>query len=299
MALKKAIGGFLALLFLAGCGTPPLATQGAAIQSGTAQIMTREGFTFGLGADVSGDPGVTMDENYEIQALPAKVDLRNQCSPVANQGKFGSCTAFATVKGLQEFLLIRAHRFVPQSPSYLWYLSRKQRGERDKDTGVPTEFAVKMLDAYGSPAEAEFPYLDPSKQEDPSARLGFLTRQPSRDLIGEAKKNRLLTGLGIATKLSAVRRSLADGMPVLLSMLVYDSIGKTPATGLLPLPTAADKVVGGHAVMVVGYDNQKRVLIIRNSWGAKWADAGYFYMPYEYVKTGNVRVAVIPKIANE
>jgi C1A family cysteine protease len=49
-----------------------------------------------------------------------------------------------------------------------------------------------------------------------------------------------------------------------------------------------EHIIGGHAVLAVGYDDAKQVLIVRNSWGPAWGYQGYFYMPYAYtaLKTG-------------
>ncbi|MNY48849.1 Papain family cysteine protease [compost metagenome] len=105
-----------------------------------------------------------------------------------------------------------------------------------------------------------------------------------------------MTGYKSVTKLSAIRNGLADGVPVVLAMRVYSSIGKTGKNGMLPMPTSKDEFQGGHAVIAAGYDNEKKVLIVRNSWGTDWADGGYFYMPYEYLKYGHVRLAIVPKI---
>ena len=54
------------------------------------------------------------------------------------------------------------------------------------------------------------------------------------------------------------------------------------------MPKPSEKVVGGHAVMAVGYDDSKSVVIVRNSWAASWGDKGYFYMPYAYVTSNNL-----------
>ena len=51
-----------------------------------------------------------------------------------------------------------------------------------------------------------------------------------------------------------------------------------------------ERVVGGHAVLAVGYSDPKGQLTVRNSWGSGWGDQGYFYMPYEYL-TGPGKVA--------
>lgn len=291
---KSLIAGLLGTLLLTACGVNPTATLSGAATDVSAESTSLK---YQLGADISQDPGVDFDDEISIQdASPVRVDLRSGCSPVGDQGKFGSCTSFATVKGLQEFLMKKQHRLTAQAPAYIWYESRRQTGQKGKDGGVPTEFAVKMLDAYGSVDEDLFPYLAADKQSDTDARTAFLSLMPGGDLEKMGKKNRIISGYKIATKISAVRKSLIDGIPVVVAMKVFSNIGRVGSDGMLSMPTAKDKFEGGHAVLCVGYDNAKKVLIIRNSWGSKWADGGYFYMPFDYVRAGGVRLAVIPKL---
>ncbi len=59
-------------------------------------------------------------------------------------------------------------------------------------------------------------------------------------------------------------------------------------TGNMPMPKSGENPIGGHAVLAVGYDNEDRVFIVRNSWGEGWGDAGYFYMPYAYLLDDNL-----------
>ena len=59
-------------------------------------------------------------------------------------------------------------------------------------------------------------------------------------------------------------------------------------TGIMPMPEEDEDMLGGHAVMAAGYDNDTRMFLVRNSWGKNWGDNGYFWMPYDYIsKTKN------------
>ena len=49
------------------------------------------------------------------------------------------------------------------------------------------------------------------------------------------------------------------------------------------MPKFGEGVLGGHAVLAVGYDDKGECLIVRNSWGENWGQKGYFQMPYGYV----------------
>ena len=55
------------------------------------------------------------------------------------------------------------------------------------------------------------------------------------------------------------------------------------STGVMPLPAKDEKLLGGHAVAAVGFDDNKKCMIVRNSWGEDWGDNGYFYMPYKFI----------------
>ena len=54
-------------------------------------------------------------------------------------------------------------------------------------------------------------------------------------------------------------------------------------SGVLQMPQPDEQVLGGHAVLAVGYDDASQRFIVRNSWGTDWGQAGYFTMPYAYL----------------
>ena len=75
--------------------------------------------------------------------------------------------------------------------------------------------------------------------------------------------------------------------PVVIAARLYKSFKSKEArkTGLIPVPNpATEKSTGGHAMIAVGYDNARQVIIVRNSWGTDWGDGGYCYIPYAYFK---------------
>jgi C1A family cysteine protease len=83
---------------------------------------------------------------------------------------------------------------------------------------------------------------------------------------------------------------LAEGYPFVFGFTVYESFEGVPIakTGILNLPKKTEKVVGGHAVLAVGYDDTGARFIVRNSWGAHWGQKGYFTIPYSYLLNENL-----------
>ncbi len=80
---------------------------------------------------------------------------------------------------------------------------------------------------------------------------------------------------------------LAEGYPFVFGFAVYESFQskKVERTGIVNMPKKNERVIGGHAVMAVGYNQKEGRFLIRNSWGLKWGQAGYFTMPFAYLET--------------
>jgi C1A family cysteine protease len=87
--------------------------------------------------------------------------------------------------------------------------------------------------------------------------------------------------------LRGVKSFLAAGFPSVFGFCVPNSI--SPEADI-PFPTHFDAIMGGHAVVAVGYDDERRIrstkgaLLIRNSWSAAWGNAGYGWLPFRYVE---------------
>jgi C1A family cysteine protease len=78
---------------------------------------------------------------------------------------------------------------------------------------------------------------------------------------------------------------LAEGFPFVFGFTVYDSFESEAVaqSGEVSMPASGESVAGGHCVVAVGYDETKRVFIVRNSWGSDWGLNGYCLMPFEYL----------------
>jgi C1A family cysteine protease len=52
--------------------------------------------------------------------------------------------------------------------------------------------------------------------------------------------------------------------------------------------TTKEQLLGGHAILLIGYDDKTKVFKFQNSWGVGWGDKGYGYIPYDYVLDNNL-----------
>jgi C1A family cysteine protease len=225
------------------------------------------------------------DKNYydhaykveRMQTLPPSVDLRSLCPPVYDQGQLGSCTANA-IAGLHEFMQMKQNQKQPFTPSRLmiYYDERVMEGTVSQDAGAEIRDGIKSVAKQGVCPELEWPYSDDGIQ---------FKKQPLKKCYTDALKHQALSYQRVIG-LTQMKTCLANGFPFTFGFLVYESFESQEVadTGVMPLPKHGEQMLGGHAIMAVGYDDASQRLLIRNSWGTEWAGpmAGYFTMPYSY-----------------
>jgi C1A family cysteine protease len=231
--------------------------------------------------------GVAQPEDIPV---PAKIDLRAYCSPVEDQGPIGSCTANAVV-GLVEYFERRAFgKHIDASRLFL-YKATRDLLHWTGDTGAYLRSTIGALALFGVPPEEYWPYKIASFDAEPTA-FCFAFANDYRAISYYRLDDTGTTPAGLVTKIKA---DLAAGLPCVFGFTVYSSIAQAAKNGRIPYPSKGEKVLGGHAMLVIGYDDTmtivntntgattKGALLIRNSWGPSWGDHGYGAIPYEYV----------------
>ena len=235
------------------------------------------GIKFGWKRDLP-DP---RDFKFKITApisLPDSVDLRPQCPPVYNQYNIGSCTA-NSMGGLFEFRQMKQglSSFMP-SRLYIYFNTRDYEGTANSDAGATLRDTMKMMVKYGACPESMWSYNKCFK------------KKPTPDCYVEGEKHQVIEYLRVTHTLYEIKQCLAQGNPVAFGIMLFESFmtDEVARTGQAIMPLSTESSIGGHAVLAVGYDEKKKMLIIRNSWGTEWGDKGYFYLPYEYIETPNL-----------
>lgn len=209
-----------------------------------------------------------------VRRMPKKVDLRRMMSPIRNQGSLGSCTAFATAVGLMESTQLELHSELelPLSPLFLYYETRKREHRLNQDSGASLRSTIKAAAKIGVCGEDEWPYKVTKFKKEPPAH--------AYDKIGKLKIGNYYR----VRNADEIRKALAYTNPVVFGLMLYDSFNQVGNSGIVKMPKYdSENFIGGHAMCCVGYDNAKQHFIVRNSWGTRWGDKGYCYIPYDYM----------------
>ena len=191
-------------------------------------------------------------------------------APILDQGNLGSCVANAS----STLFYILSNGKINLSRLQLYFCSRGiDRSNFYEDTGTYVRTALKSAGSYGLTNEAFWKYninnfdiLPPSKSFRPVYNL----------------KNYTYTS--VPQDLESFKNCLTQGNPIIFGALLYSSFENVGDNGIIPIPnTKKEILLGGHCMLIVGFDDDKKYFKIQNSWGSNWGDNGYGYFPYEYM----------------
>lgn len=232
-------------------------------------------------------------ERADSTTLKSSVDLTEWCSKIEDQGQIGSCTANAGA-GVMEYFENRAFgKYIDASRLFMYKVSRNF-ANISGDSGAFLRNSMGAIVLFGVPPEEYWPYTDKSPDFD---------REPTAFCYSFAQNYKGIKyfrhddpSLSKEQVLESVKKSLTAGIPSMFGFTVYGSIAQAKTTGKIPFPCYKDRILGGHAVVAVGYNDSmviknpscdtttKGALLIRNSWGETWGDKGYGWLPYEYIR---------------
>lgn len=156
----------------------------------------------------------------------------------------------------------------------LYYGARELENCADRDDGAQIRDVIKSAARWGACDESLWPY-DPAK----------VLIEPTPGVYTAALKDCAIGYHRIAQNLDLLRGALADENPIVAGIVAYSSFesGEATETGDIPMPILTDYPVGGHAILLCGYDDAKQQILFRNSWGSTWGKEGYGTLPYAYV----------------
>lgn len=207
-------------------------------------------------------------------ARPGRYSMRMAMPAVYNQKNLGSCVSQA-VRAAMQFTGGEVGGDVDLPSSlFIYYNGRVLQNTVTSDSGLSIRTGFKALAKYGDCDESYCPYVIPD-----------FKKKPSKAAYADASFKRLKDAMyaSVPQDLDAMRDVLAANNPITIGFSVYSSFDRVGRNGLVPLPGMNEKVRGGHAVLITGYDDERGLFEFRNSWGTDWGNGGYGYFKYEHL----------------
>jgi len=216
-----------------------------------------------------------MDFDESVEPLHGAMDLRKNCPGIYTQGELGSCTANA-IAACYEYDEISQKEDEVFTPSrlFIYYNERLIEGNVHEDAGASIRDGIKSINRIGVVPEEIWPY-----------DIEKFTLQPTKECYQEAKNHRAIEYHRVRQHINVMKQCLTKGLPFTFGFIVFEGFKDDDVknTGIMKLPKEDEEILGGHAVVAVGYDDSRECFIVRNSWGKDWGDNGHFYMPYEFI----------------
>jgi C1A family cysteine protease len=213
-----------------------------------------------------------------IEKLPQVIDLRKYCSKIEDQGNLGSCTSQSLV-GALEFLENKDKvHFEDLSRLFLYYNERVIERTVSSDSGAMLRDGIKTLSKQGVCSEILWPYS-----------ISKFRNKPTSRCYTDAKDHKITQYARLNT-IDEMRNCLASENVFVFGFSVYESFEteEVATTGIVPMPAKDEQMLGGHAVLSVGYDDKQQRFLVRNSWGENWGMKGYMTMDYKYLSDRNL-----------
>lgn len=218
-----------------------------------------------------------------------RINLSSRFYAVRDQGNQGSCAAFA-VTSVIEAMIHDGRRF---SPAFLYRKAREANNTGDADAGASLYDIIKAATDHGVCTEESMPY---------DARICSVA--PSDTALHEARGCMLVEARTVEARLGDIKSALTDGYPVIIAAKIFDSFSDT-RSGFVPHPSDAEAAGGTrsdghgyHAMVVCGFSDDERILIVRNSWGKDFGRDGYCYIPYSYARQYIIQACIITEVSS-
>jgi|SRR6185503_2099841 len=240
-------------------------------------------------------------DHHQLDAARLSGPVVTLTSPaVRDQGQIGSCTGFAGTEAY-EITYSYTHGAYPalMSPAFLYYEERVNI-EGYKITADPGANMINVgqaLTKYGITTEALMPYPNPATPKTTAFKTPPTSTAISTALGYEAASATLINQGDTA----AVKNCLRNNVPVYFGFNVYDNTRtyayfeglNTTSYTYNPL-TSAGKLVsgvsllGGHANVIIGYNDTQKAFWVENSWSTTWGNKGYYWLPYSVFQSSKI-----------
>jgi C1A family cysteine protease len=231
---------------------------------------------FGWMPSLADHRDIVLSVTHTVNALPTTTNNRKNVNWCYDQGSESSCTGNAWADLCKYVWKKDLQKDVNPSRNFIYYNEREIEQDTPLDNGATLRSGAQVLSDTGFCLEETWGYSQ-----------GTLYTPPPVGCYTQAASYKIKSYIAVQDNHMARLYCLASGYPFVFGMTVTASFEtqNVSETGIVPMPTQEDKVIGGHAIMAVDYDDARQVFVVLNSWGSSWGDNGFFYLPYSYMES--------------
>ena len=209
-------------------------------------------------------------------SLPARVDLTSFLPPPGDQGQQGSCVAWTVAYALRSYQASLRAKTPPAvggsldsslvfSPAFVY-----NQLNNGRNAGIYFGDALNLMQDVGAVPLRAMPY-----------DFRDYVSQPDSEALADAPTHRILSWRKVDHKdLIEIKSQLNAGYPVMIGARIDDAFMVAGKNYVWRDSSGTQR--GAHAMLVVGYDDDRHALRLQNSWGERWGDGGYAWVDYDY-----------------
>ena len=237
-------------------------------------------------------------------SLPLSIDMSQKSPAIYSQGSIGSCVAQSICAGIRlrnhkintdRYKLIqmtsgnKVPEIVPSRLGVYWHARLEAGFASNSDSGATIHAGLLAVEKYKLFDESSWPY-DISK---------FAQEPPINTFVEASQYKEGIKYSKVQNNLLMLKHILSEGFPIACGIVVYESMmsHEVLINGKVPMPKSNESIAGGHAILLVGYNNEDKTFMFQNSWGTIWGKDGFGTLLYEYVTNNGADFWAIERFA--
>jgi C1A family cysteine protease len=215
-------------------------------------------------------------------SYPASFSTQVKQPPIQDQGPVGCCVGEGCARlakyGINK---IKKQKDYNLSVLFAYWNARALEGNTSTDAGSSIRDGIKGIAKFGICQQALWPF-DTNK----------VLTAPNKQCFTNALKFQALGYESLFNKDPLqIKDALFHDFPVTYGKLIYPNFQPDPKTGVIPYPNTAMRLMGGHCMVICGWNDNLLgdgvgYFLEANSWSVNWGLAGYCWVPYTYVCSG-------------
>jgi C1A family cysteine protease len=194
-------------------------------------------------------------------------------NPILDQGNLGDCV----INAFSYCISFQTNNNFNSSRLYHYAICRiLDNTPLNEDNGTTIRTACSAIKNYGAVKESSYAY-----------NINLFANLPSLSIIQSSKYFKTFTYTFINQDITSIKNCLNTyKVPIIFGALLYSSFmtNSVASTGIVPMPNVTKETLeGGHCMVLIGYDDTKKLFTCANSWGTFWGKNGLCYIPYNYL----------------